>query len=344
VVSLSDVAARAGVSPSTVRRAIREPALVSPATLARVLAVVAELGYEPNETAGALRRGRNRAIGLIVGDILGFFFAALTRAVGRATRAAGFSLLIADNEYRADVELADLRAFNSHRISGLILRSAYGSGNYDYLRRMAERGTVIVEIDYFHPHSPFHHVMLDNASATAEGVRYLRDLGHERIAGVGLEEGVRHPDERTDGFVAAARSAGLALHDAWNPKVVRSGAATADEHAYQATRRALLVTPRPTAIFALTGGSAVGALRALQDLRVAVPGEVSLLGFDHDRWTTVVTPPLDVLEQPIGEMGRTAVEIVLDALARPCGATVRRRFQARLVMRGSCGPPADRRR
>lgn len=343
MVSLSDVAERAGVSPSTVRRAIREPGLVSPATLERVLEVVAALGYEPNETAGALRRGRNRAIGLIVGDILGFFFASLTRAVGRATRSAGFSLLIADNEYRADVELADLRAFNSHRVSGLILRSAYGSGNYEYLQRMAERGTAIVEIDYFHPHSPFHHVMLDNAGATAEGVRYLRTLGHERIAGIGLQESIDHPDERTDGFVSAAGMAGLSLPDAWNPKVARTGAATAEEHAYQATRRAMLLAPRPTAIFALTGASAIGALRALQDLHLVIPDDVSLLSFDHDRWTTVVTPPLDVLEQPIDEMGRTAVGIVLDALDRPDRESVRCRYQARLVMRGSCGAPAERR-
>ncbi len=339
MVSLVDVARRAGVSPSTVRRAIREPHLLAPATLAKVLQVVEALGYEPNETAGALRRGRNRTIGLIVGDILGFFFAALMRAVARATRGYGYSLLIAENEYRADLERADLQAFNSHRVSGLILRSAYGRGNYDYLQRMRERGTVIVEIDYVHPHSPFHHVMLDNASATSEGVHYLRGLGHEHIAGIGLPQSVLHADERSDGFAAAVEAAGMPLPEAWNPTLAVSKAGTPEEHAYAITKRIMERTPRPTAVFALTGMSAVGALRALQDLHVRVPDDVSVLGFDHDRWTTVVTPRLDVLEQPIDAMGRAAVEIVMDEIERPSSAVVRRRFDARLVRRGSCGPP-----
>lgn len=339
MVSLLDVARRAGVSPSTVRRAIREPQLLAPQTLTKVLRVVDELGYEPNETAGALRRGRNLTIGLIVGDILGYFFASLTRAVGRATREHGYSLLIAENEYRAEQERAELRALNSHRVSGLVLRSAYGRGNYDYLKRMRERGTVIVEIDYVHPNSPFHHVMLDNAGATGEGVRYLRALGHERIAGVGLQQSLRHADERSDGFVAAIEALGAPLPDAWNPTLAPSEATSPDEHAYAVTMRAMQRTPRPTAVFALTGALAIGALRALQDLNLRVPEDVSVLGFDHDSWTTVVTPRLDVLEQPIEAMGRAAVEIVMDEIERPGAAVVHRRFAARLLRRGSCGPP-----
>jgi len=339
VVSLLDVARRAGVSPSTVRRAIREPQLLAPETLTKVLQVVDELGYEPNETAGALRRGRNLTIGLIVGDILGFFFASLTRAVGRATREHGYSLLIAENEYRADLERADLRAFNSHRVSGLILRSAYGRGNYDYLQRMRERGTVIVEIDYVHPHSPFHHVMLDNASATSEGVRYLHALGHERIVGVGLPQSVRHADERSDGFVAAIEAVGVPLPEASNPTLACSKANSPEAHGYAVTMRAMKQARRPTAVFALTGVSAVGALRAIQDLHLRIPDDVSVLAFDHDRWTTVVTPRLDVLEQPIGAMGRAAVEIVMDEIERPGAAVKHRRFDARLLRRGSCGPP-----
>lgn len=338
MVNIIDVAKRAGVSPSTVRRAIREPHLLAPATLTKVLRVVEELKYEPNEAAGALRRGRNLVVGLIVGDIMGYFFASLTRAVGQAARAQGYSLLIAENEYRADLELANLRAFNSQRVSGLILRSAYGGGNYDYLERMRKRGTVIVEIDYHHEGSPFHHVMLDNRGATAEGIGYLRALGHERIVGIGLQESVRYPDERTQGFVAAMHAAGLHLPDAWNPKLVRSSATTPEGHAYQVTLRAMRLEPRPTAIFALTGVSAAGAIRALQELKLRVPDDVSLLAFDNDPWTSIVTPALDVFEQPVEAMGRAAVKLVLDELAHPTQAVVHKRFPAKLIRRGSCRP------
>jgi LacI family transcriptional regulator len=165
--------------------------------------------------------------------------------VGQATRAAGYLAAHRRERVSGRPRAADLRAFNSHRVSGLILRSAYGRGNYDYLGAWPSARYGVVEIDYFHPHSPFHHVMLDNASATAEGVATCADLGHERIAGVGLEESVTyHPDERT---MASWRPCGgrAALPDAWNPKVAASGVGDVpEEHAYQATA-APCVRPGP---------------------------------------------------------------------------------------------------
>jgi LacI family transcriptional regulator len=205
---------------------------------------------------------------------------------------------------------------------------------------MRARGTAIVEIDYVHPQSPFHYVMLDNSEAIAAGVEYLRELGHRAIAGVGLQESMTHPDERTDGFVRAVRQAGLPLPDPWNPKVARSGKSSPEEHAYHVVKRLLQREPRPTAVFALMGESGVGALRAVQDLGLIVPDQISVLGFDDDRWTTIVTPRLDVLEQPIEEMGRAAVRIVMDELEGHVQGTVRERYPARLLRRGSCRSPA----
>jgi len=98
VANINDVARRAGVSPTTAKRAIRSPELLASGTLARVRRAVADLNYEPDELAAALRRGQSHTIGLIVGNIVEPFFARLIRTVGKAVRAQGYTLLVADNE------------------------------------------------------------------------------------------------------------------------------------------------------------------------------------------------------------------------------------------------------
>jgi LacI family transcriptional regulator len=197
MVSVHDVARRAGVSATTAKRAIRAPHLLAPDTLKRVEQAVNELYYEPNQTAGALRRGRSKTIGLMVGNIVEPFFAELTRSIAKAVRSRGYALLVADNEYQSDIELQHLRTFAGHRVAGLILRSAFGQPHLDYLQRMQSRGTSIIEIDYAFPGSPFGSVLLANDQAVREAVGYLHGLGHRRIATLATYDPVQTPEERS---------------------------------------------------------------------------------------------------------------------------------------------------
>ncbi len=339
MVSILDVAKRAGVSPSTARRAINEPHLLAPETLERVLKAVADLEYEPNQAAGALRRGRNLAIGWMVGDITAPFFSTLTRVISREVRFRGYTLLVAENEYDADIELLNLKMFSGHRVSGIIIRSSFGKHNYSYLERMQEQGAVIVEIDYIHESSPFHHVMLENVAAATEGVHYLRGLGHRRIAGLGLQKAAGGFDERTQGFVSAMKNLGLDLPDAYNPTLHQRPKQVDDKDAYDLTLKLMQLATPPTALFTMTSTIAMGAVEALRDLHLQIPEDVSLLTFDNDPLTRFVSPPLCVLEQPTELMGQAAAKLVLDEVERPSHSVVRQRFPARLIKRQSCAPP-----
>lgn len=340
--NIIDVAKRAGVSPTTAKRAIREPHRLAPATLEKVRRAIAELEYEPDETAGALRRGRSLSIGLVVGDILEPFFSMLTRAIGEEVRAQGYALVVAESQYRHDLELASLKMFRSQRVSGLILRSAYGRDSYAYLERMRERGTSIVEIDYVHEGSPFSHVMLDNGGAVREGLDHLAALGHRRIAPVAMQDTPQHREERAAAFVEGMEELGLPLPSSYLPRTFRRHAGLTADHAYELTVHLMHLPQPPTALFALTGTTAVGALRALNELGLAVPNDVSLLMFDNYRWTRITSPPLDVLEQPAEAMARAAANIVLDGIESADAPVTQQRFPARLVVRGSCGPPGTR--
>jgi LacI family transcriptional regulator len=340
VTSIHDVAKRAKVSPATARRAIFEPQLLTKATLERVTRAIQDLNYEPDRTAGALRRGHSHTIGLMVGDITQSFFAQLTRTITEGVQARGYALFMADNKYDSKLELENLRMFHGHRVSGLIVRSAFGSGNLEYFKRMHEQGTYILEIDHFLADSPFGHVMLENAECIEMGVRYLHDLGHQRIAALTVSEAQKLQDERGIAFPNVMKSLGLRV-----PKAYQRGTPLTEEGAYNLTLELLRLPEPPTAIFSMTGNEAAGTFRAIKELKLRIPEDVSFLTFDDYSWTSLVDPPLDVITQPIQEMGLTAVNIVMDAIqSRDLSKVVRKRFPGTLIRRGSCGPPPKKKK
>ena len=335
--NIHDVARLAGVSATTAKRAIREPHLLTSATLERVQRAIQELNYEPDRTAGALRRGHSQTIGLMVGNIIEPFFAQLTRTIAKAVHARGYALIVADNEYETDLELEHLRMFHGQRVSGLIIRSAFGAGNLEYLNRLHQQGTYILEIDHFLSTSPFSHVMLENAGCVEMGVRYLHDLGHERIAALTIFDPHKLQDERGKTFPEVMKSFGLHI-----PKAYRRGTTLSEESAYERTLELMRLAEPPTAIFSMTGNEAAGAFRAFKELGLRIPQDVSFLTFDDYSWTSLVDPPLDVITQPTLDMGLAAVDIVIDAIERrDLELVVRQRFPGTLIRRGSCGPPRN---
>jgi LacI family transcriptional regulator len=335
VTNIHDVAKKAGVSATTAKRAIHEPQLLTKATLERVTRAIHDLNYEPDRTAGALRRGHSHTIGLMVGNIIEPFFAQLTRTIAKAVHARGYALIVADNEYDSNLELENLRMFHGHRVSGLIVRSAFGSGNLEYLKRLHEQGTYILEIDHFLTGSPFGHVLLENAECVEMGVRYLHDLGHKRIAALTVFDAEKLQDERGKAFPNVMKFLGLRV-----PKAYQQGATLSEEGAYSLTLELLRLPEPPTAIFSMTGNEAAGAFRAIKELKLRIPEDVSFLTFDDYSWTSLVDPPLDVIIQPIEDMGLAAAQIVIDAIqSRDLTRVVRKRFPGTLIRRGSCGSP-----
>jgi LacI family transcriptional regulator len=333
--TLHDVAKRAGVAPTTARRALTEPDKLAKKTLDRVLKAIHELNYEPDQSAGALRRGQSRTIGFVVGDFFEPFFAQLIRTISKALSEQDYALMIADSEYDSAIELKSLRMFNGQRVSALLIRSTSGVGNLEYLKRMHEQGTFILEIDKVIDQSPFGHILLDNESCVREGVQYLHALGHRRIATLSTFNNRTLQDERTNAFLNVMAELELKL-----PRNYLHSSLMTEEGAYQRTLELMHLLRPPTAIFALTGNEAAGAFRAITKLNLKIPEDVSLLTFDNNSWTTLVQPPLDVIEQPVEAMGFEAVKVVVQAIHnRDQETVVRQRFPGKLIQRGSCAAP-----
>ncbi len=333
--TITDVAKLAGVSATTAKRAIRFPEKLKAETLQRVQDAINELHYEPDKLASALRSGHSKTIGLIIGSIVEPFFAEITRTIGKEVRKKGYTLIVAENEYNTKLELEQLKAFHGDRIAGLIIRSGYGESNHDYLQRLAERGTAIVEVDYTYEGSPFSHVMLNNKEGVFEGVQYLANLGHKRIAALGSYDPSIQADERVQAFPLAMQKMGLSI-----PKSYQSILSPTQEEAYTFTHKLMKLKEPPTAIFAITGNMAIGTFRALKELNLNIPKDISLLSFDNYPWTSLVDPPIDVIEQPVEAMAKKTVEIVFKHIDTPQTAIEQQRFSGKLIIRGSCKAPA----
>ncbi|MEM6429265.1 MAG: LacI family DNA-binding transcriptional regulator [Deinococcota bacterium] len=332
--NITDVARRAGVSPTTAKRAIHNPELLAPATLKRVKRAIAQLAYEPDQRAAALRSGHSRTVGLIVGNIDEPFFASLIRVISRTLRTQGYTLLVADNEYDTRNELQQLKTFQRNRIAGLILRSGYGKPNLKYVQRMKANDTAIVEVDFLMPESPFSHVMLDNAGCMKLGLEYLHGLGHRRIATLGSYHETILPDERTKAFPELMADLGLVVSKAYE-RIIHPTSA----EAYRITHELMALPEPPTALFATTGNLASGAFQALRERGLELPKDISLLSFDNYPWTHMVAPAVDVIAQPVEDMGVAAAEMILREIETPDRPAEQVRFPGKLMKRGSCASP-----
>jgi LacI family transcriptional regulator len=337
VSTIEDVARRAGVSPTTAKRALRDPDKLTPDTLSRVQAAIAELHYEPDVRAGSLRGGQSRTVGLVVASIVEPFFAQFARAAARHLKAADYTLIISENEYSARLELPELRRLYGQRVAAIMLRPGYGEDSREYLERLRERGLFIVEYDYVFDHSAFPSVMLDNAGAVRQAVAHLHGLGHTRIAALGTYDPLIHPESRSRTFPHAMRERGLSV-----PPEYQRVTLLFEDTAYDLTHELLALPNAPTALIALTGTQAIGAFRAIRERGLSLPGDLSLLTFDNYPWTALVEPPITVIEQPVEQMAELAAGAVLRALEGGGQEAETPRhvvLPGRLIVRGSCAPP-----
>ncbi|WP_298957537.1 LacI family DNA-binding transcriptional regulator [uncultured Methylobacterium sp.] len=323
-VGIRDVARAAGVSTATVSRVLGKGP-VSEALRAQVEAAVRATGYRPNLSARRLRSRETQTIGLIVADIRNPFFTAVSRAVEDAAYAAGLRVILCNTDEDPQREALYLRLMEEERVTGVIF--APTTATADGLRA-GSLGFPVVLIDRTGPPGLHDGVVLDNVAAGTALVDHLVERGVSRIGGLfGSTSSTAR--ERRAGYEAAMARHGLAPE----ARTVLPNAEAAEAEA----ARWLAEPGRPAALIVSNGLLLMGALRAARTLRLSVPGDLALAGFDNEPWTDLVEPGLTVVEQPVDEIGRQAMRLLFDRLERPDQPVRRVVLCGRLVVRGSTG-------
>jgi len=328
--TIYDVASTAGVSLATVSRVINGSAPVTEATRRRVLDAAGALGFRPSLVASSLSRRRTQTLGLVVPDIANPFFAELARAVEHAAAGRGFAVFVCSTDERATVEAASVDALTRRRVDGLILCTG-NPVTFDLARRS---GVAAVSVARDLPDGADGHwaVVLNDRLGGRLAVRHLLRLGHRRIGFLGESARIPSSESRRQGYLDAMREAGAPVSPSWMADVP----AHAPRRLADAVRR--LQAEGLTAVCVAADAVALRLVRALREVGMNVPEAISIVSFDDTEIARLLEPPLTSVRQPIGRMGRIAVEILVagtgDERAR------RRLVRPSLVARASTAPLA----
>jgi len=326
---MADVAAAAGVSPTTVSHALSGKRAVSEATRARILQVVDDLGYRPNAVAQSLRSQKTKTVGFLVVDISNPYYPAVARAVHDGLAAAGYVSLIGITYGEADAEETVLRDMVARKVDGLIMQPMSLSASR--IRQIVGPNMPVVLISDDQGQLFADQVETDDARGIAEAVRYLHEKG---IDDVGFVSG---PDGRTPGatrltaFRAAADALGVRVLDDWieHAPFTRDGG-------FAAGSRLLASGSRPRAIVCANDVLAVGVIDAARLAGLRVPDDVAIVGFDDIETADLISPRLTTVVNPAAMVGLTCAEALLRRFdAGPDEAYRRQSLSTHLVARES---------
>lgn len=309
--TLRDVAQRAGVSISTASRALNDRLDVSDAVRVRVLDAARELNYTGNPHARALKGVTSKTLGVILYDTHALTFnASMMRGIYDIATPQGYSVIVCSTSGDADLEREAHHMLRAKRVDGLLINSAQSGATA--LQRLIADGIPFVLLNRRLDNLDCDYAMVDYRRGSYLATRYLLELGHRRIL---YQLGARrHPpgQERLVGYHQALAEAGVPF----DPELVVHCERAFDNHprVLDAMQR---LQPRPTAIIAYNDESAIPVLKALHDLGLRVPDDVSLVGHNDLSFAPYLIPPLTSVAQPIYEMGARAAEILLQKLAWP---------------------------
>lgn len=335
MVTMADVARRAGVSTATVSHVLNNTRAVSDDTRAAVLAAVEETAYTPNTVARSLATSRTTTLGLVLSAISNPYFGELLSAAERAAAAAGYTLLLVDPHEDPTYERTVVARLHHHRVDGVVLApSAHPEEALGYLAR---HDVPTVLLDRLIPDGPaarLDQVGSENCEATATLTTHLVEHGHRRIALVAGLAGLATTDERRAGFVAALDPAGIPR----DPALEVSGE-SATEPARTAMAGLLALPEPPTAVVVGNNSMTIGVIAALRDAGARVPGDVAVVAFDDFAWADLFAPRLTVMAQPFAQIAAEAVRLLLRRRAQPDAPVEVLRLPPSFVVRESCGCP-----
>lgn len=330
-VKLEDVAREASVSPATVSRVLNHPQLVRPEVRAKVTESIAKLSYTRDSAGRALKSRRMRTVGAVVPTLGISIFAEGVEALQNRLSEHGYTLLIANAQYDRDKELREIRNLMERGVDGLVLvGDAQAPGVHEMLR---QSGMPYVTTYICRARSGVPAIGIDNEAATFALTRRLLDLGHTRF---GIVANVPASNDRSQARLRGVRRAlSEAGHDVPTRKIVKA------RHSLPEGRLALRILlrddPSITAIICTTDTLAIGVIAEAKALGLAIPGHLSVTGFDDMEVSSQIDPTLTTIGIPTALIGEGAADTIVGLIERQALPNVPE-LPTRIMMRGSTGP------
>lgn len=336
-ITIKELAVRAGVSHSTVSRALNNHPALARETVERIQQLAHELNYVPSHSARSLKTNRSYMLGVIVHRIADPFYSEVLGGIQSVAHQFQYSMFVSASENDIERQASLIRGMFGRQVDALIIGdSFFTSERVSDLQIQVPTVFIHNRASEVLPHSIYH----DDVNATRALTRHLLDLGHSQISFGGNQRGGVLHQQRREGVVTELRSAGLELqreYDLLAPDgQMSSGALLA--------KQLLKMAERPTAIICFNDMQAMGVMQTLQQANVHIPEDISVAGFDDLPLAEFIYPALTTYCQPIWELGQMSAKVALNLLGEnvnePLASESLITMQGRLIVRRSTAPPA----
>lgn len=323
LVSIKDVAKRAGVSVATVSRVLNNKGYVSEISREKVEQSIQDLNYKPNEVARSLFKKQSKTIGLIVPDIMNPFFPELARAVEDRATELGYSVILCNTDENKEKEQHYLDVLLQKYVDGIIV-----SSNTLSAEQIHKLNIPIVSIDR-EISQGIPTIVVENKKGAHMATRFLKDKACKRIAHIRGPLGVINADERCEGYKE------IVSGELWFRESYIVNGRFDMQSSIKATNQLLRLHPEIDAIFAANDTMAIGAIKAAHQLGRKIPEDIAIIGFDGIALSKATVPELTTIVQPIYELGEKATTMLVRLIEKKPVEKTFYKLEVRLVERHS---------
>ena len=331
LITIKDIARELKVSPSTVSRALKNHPDISEETKKAVNELAQKSNYQPNAVALSLKQRRSNTIGVIIPEIVHYFFSSVISGIEDVAYDAGFNVIICQSNEKYDREVINTRTLLANRVDGILVSISKETQNFDHFYKVRENEVPLVFYDRVVPGFDADQVIVDDFEAAYRAVRHLTEGGRKKIIHFSGPKNLLISQQRKDGYLKAMKEADIEVKIEW----------IIEADNFEKARNAILhIVEEKIAfdgLFAVNDLTAVGAMQTLQKRGFKIPEQVAIVGFSDGRLSGITDPALTSVDQHGYEMGTVATELLLKRiLANKYGAPFETKIlNANLIVRGS---------
>lgn len=309
--TIKDIAKELNVSSSTVSRALKNYPGISEETKKRVKETAERLNYRPNAVALSLRQSKSFTIGVIIPEVVHFFFSTVISGIEEVAYANGYNVILCQTNEKYEREKSILDTMLANQVDGLLVSFSKETKDFDHFTKLIELELPIVFFDRIPAIDSSVHVTVNDFQGAYDAVTHLLQQGYKKIAHISGPENLTITKQRKEGYLKAISDFDEAIS---YTKILECPSGNEDESFKLVNALFTNGEEKPDAIFAHHDLAAAGALMALKSLGIKIPEEVGLVGYSNWQFSSMIDPPLSTVSQPGASIGETATKLLLDMI------------------------------
>jgi len=332
IATIVDIAKALNISKSTVSRALHEHGDINPRTREAVLKMARELDYQPNQLAQSLVNSKTNTVGIIVPEFLTYFFPTVIMGAQEVAAASGYNVIICQSQESFKTEVANVNVLLASRVDGVLISMTRETKKYEHFKTFDRYGIPVVFFNRVCEEIDTSKVLVNDYEGAFKAVEHLIQSGYKNIAHIGGPSVLRITYNRLNGYMDALKKYKLPVR---KELIVHSD--LSQQAALQCAEKLLSLKKRPDAVFCVNDPTAIQLMLYAKKKGIKIPKELGVVGFSNDPMAAVIEPSLTTVEQPVKDMGRAAMHILLDAVKKGVNDffPVRQSLQTRLIVRQS---------